>query len=96
MSNYLSIENLSKEEFITLLENTIEKKLDDSKSNSSPEYLSVQEVAKLLKLSEITIYNYVKKGILPSKKVGRRHRFLVSEIESILQESKSLKYKRNG
>lgn len=96
MSNYLSIENLSKEEFITLLENTIEKKLDDSKSNSSPEYLSVQEVAKLLKLSEITIYNYVKKGILPSKKVGRRHRFQVSEIESMLQESKSLKYKRNG
>jgi len=35
---------------------------------SKPEYYSVQEVSKLLGLSSLTIYNYIKKGIIPAKR----------------------------
>ena len=59
-----------------------------------PENYSVQEVAKLLRCSELTIYNYIRKGSLPASKIGRNYIIKKIDFDNALKEVKSLKYKR--
>lgn len=61
----------------------------------SAENLTVKEASELLKVSEQSIHNYIKKGFLPAQKVGRILLIKRSDIDNSLQEVKSLKYKRN-
>ncbi len=58
------------------------------------ENLTVKETAELLKVSEQSIHNYIKKGIIPAKKLGRILLIKRTDIESSLKDVKSLKYKR--
>ncbi|MDO5978992.1 helix-turn-helix domain-containing protein [Flavivirga spongiicola] len=58
------------------------------------ENYSVQEVSKLLGCAELTIYNYIKKGLLPASKIGRNYIIKKLDIENTLKKVKSLKYKR--
>ena len=64
------------------------------KPETKPENYTVKEAAPLLKVSEQSIHNYIKKGLLGAKKVGRIYLIPSSEIEAALQDVKSLKYKR--
>lgn len=48
------------------------------------EVLTVPEVAKLLSLSEITVYRLAKLGKIPARKVGRCWRFSRQAIEKWL------------
>lgn len=57
--------------------------------STKPEYYSVQDVSKLLKVSNLTIYNYIKKGILPASKVGRKIQIKGLDVEDALKEVKS-------
>jgi excisionase family DNA binding protein len=75
----------------SLLLKLSEKPLEEEK----PENLTVKETAKLLKVSEQSIHNYIKRGFLPAKKVGRVLLIQRTEVENSLQEVKSLKYKRS-
>ncbi|CAM3445297.1 Helix-turn-helix domain-containing protein [Flavobacterium longum] len=59
------------------------------------ENLTVKETSALLKVSEQSVHNYIKKGFLPALKVGRILLIKRSDIENSLREVKSLKYKRN-
>ncbi|OQA15137.1 MAG: Helix-turn-helix domain protein [bacterium ADurb.Bin363] len=45
------------------------------------EVLTVPDVARLLNLSEITVYRLAKEGKIPAKKVGRCWRFSKETIE---------------
>lgn len=58
------------------------------------EHLTVKEAAELLKVSEQSIHNYIKRGFLPAQKVGRILLIKRIDVEQSLQEVKSLKYKR--
>jgi len=60
-----------------------------------PENCNVKEAAEILKVSEQSIHNYIKKGSLPAKKLGRQYLIKRADLESSLQEVKSLKYRRN-
>lgn len=60
-----------------------------------PENCTVKEAAKLLKVSEQSIHNYIKRGFLPAKKVGRIFLIKRTDIDMSLQEVKSLKYRRD-
>jgi excisionase family DNA binding protein len=52
-------------------------------------YFTTSEVAKLLKVSRVTVFNYVKKGQIKADKVGKT--FLISKVEVLrLIEEKSL------
>ena len=62
---------------------------------SKPENCTVREASIILKVSEQSIHNYIKKGHLPAKKIGRAYLIKRSDIDSSLEEVKSLKYKRN-
>ncbi|QYA27086.1 helix-turn-helix domain-containing protein [Gramella sp. MT6] len=60
-----------------------------------PENLTVKETAKLLKVSEQSVHNYIKKGFIPAKKVGRILLINRTDIDNSLEGVKSLKYKRS-
>jgi excisionase family DNA binding protein len=48
------------------------------------EILTVSQVSKLLKLHQRTIYKLVRNGMIPGRRVGKKWRFLRSEIMKFL------------
>ena len=59
------------------------------------ENLTVKEASELLKVSDQSVHNYIKRGFLPAVKVGRILLLKRVDIENSLREVKSLKFKRN-
>ncbi len=51
---------------------------------TSDDVLTVSEVAALLKVPRSTVGDWARRGILPSRKLGRRRIYLRPEIESLL------------
>ncbi len=47
--------------------------------------LTAKELAKYLKLTEVTIYKYVKEGKIPACRVGSRWRFDKDQIDGVLK-----------
>ena len=50
-------------------------------------FLTVAEVAELLKLNQQTVRNWIDQGSLPAVRVGRRVRIKRSDFERVLAES---------
>jgi len=46
----------------------------------SERFLTVPEVAELLRVSERSVYDWVSNGIIPFRKAGRRTIFLLDEV----------------
>jgi len=55
--------------------------------------MTVENVAKLLKISDATVYRQAEKGLLPGFKIGRQWRFQQEELEFFIQERSSWKRK---
>jgi excisionase family DNA binding protein len=57
--------------------------------NSEPEdsFLTVAEVAEMLKLNQQTVRNWIDQGSLPALRVGRRVRIKRSDFEQVLARS---------
>ena len=54
---------------------------------ASPEsFLTVAEVAEMLKLNPQTVRNWIDQGSLPAVRVGRRVRILRSDFERLVEE----------
>jgi excisionase family DNA binding protein len=51
------------------------------------EILTVGQVSKFLKLHQRTIYKLVRNGMIPGRRVGKKWRFLRSEIMKFLQKT---------
>ncbi|MFD0963827.1 helix-turn-helix domain-containing protein [Pseudofulvibacter geojedonensis] len=66
------------------------KPVEEEKS----ENLTVKETAEILKVSEQSVHNYIKRGFLSAQKVGRILLIKRQDLENALAEVKSLKYKR--
>ena len=47
--------------------------------------LTAKELAKYLKLTEVTIYKYVKEGKIPARRIGSRWRFDKNQIDEFLR-----------
>lgn len=55
--------------------------------NADPEeFLTVAEVAEMLKLNQQTVRNWIDQGSLRALRVGRRVRILRSDLENMLEE----------
>lgn len=52
------------------------------------EFLTVEELGRLLKVKKGTIYHWTSAGFIPHIKVGRFIRFRVSDIEQWLRQRK--------
>lgn len=48
--------------------------------------LTIKEVAQLLKLNTLTVYEYVRNGQLPALKLGRNYRVDYSDLISFIKE----------
>ena len=57
-------------------------KLSDARSRSR--YVTVAEVAGLLRVSNMTIYRLVQSGQLPAVRVGRSYRIREEDVDSFL------------
>ena len=66
------------------------KPIEEEKS----ENLTVKETAEILKVSEQSVHNYIKKGFISAKKVGRILLIKRADLDNALTQVKSLKYKR--
>jgi putative molybdopterin biosynthesis protein len=47
--------------------------------------LTVQEVAKLLRMSRQTIYNLIREGAIPHFRIGNKVRFNRADIDALMQ-----------
>jgi excisionase family DNA binding protein len=55
--------------------------------NLEETFLTVAEVAEMLKLNQQTVRNWIDQGRLPALRVGRRVRIRRSDLERVLEES---------
>lgn len=53
----------------------------------SEDFLTVAEVASMLKLNQQTVRNWIDQGSLPAIRVGRRVRIKRSDFERVLEEA---------
>jgi len=75
----------------TLLLEIKHKPIEEKKS----ENLTVKETAEVIKVSEQSVHNYIKRGLIPAQKVGRVLLIKRTDLEEALTEVKTLKYKRS-
>lgn len=53
---------------------------------AAADVMSAAEVAELMHVSKSTVEDWARRGIVPSKKVGRRRLYIRSRIETLLLE----------
>lgn len=53
---------------------------------AAADVMTAAEVAELLHVSRSTVEDWARRGIVPSKKVGRRRLYIRSKIETLLLE----------
>ncbi len=53
---------------------------------AAADVMTAAEVAELLHVSKSTVEDWARRGIVPSKKVGRRRLYIRSKIEELLLE----------
>ena len=58
-------------------------------AESPDEFMTVAEVAAILKLNQQTVRNWIDKGSLPAVRIGRRVRIKRSDFDRVLEESYS-------
>jgi excisionase family DNA binding protein len=63
-------------------------------STKKSKHTTVAEAANRIKVSQLTIRNYIKRGLITASKVGNRILIDTASIDQALSEVKSLKYKR--
>ncbi len=61
-----------------------------SEKDKKIDVLTVEEVAKLLKLSKITIYRLIKTGEIPAYKVGASWRINKDDLEAYIESRKGM------
>ena len=55
-----------------------------AQSFASARFLTVQEVADMLRVSSMTVYRLIKAGDLPAVRVGRSFRVLPADVDGYL------------
>ena len=54
--------------------------------NRTEQYLTVHEIAKILRLSTLTIYKYIKNGTLQAVEFGGHYRISETALQSFIEE----------
>ncbi|MCK0114980.1 helix-turn-helix domain-containing protein [Gelidibacter sp. F63206] len=94
MTHVIQLQNISKAELFEHLEDIIDRKLSVLANTDENEKLSIKGVSEELGVAELTVHNYIKKGLIPAVKIGRRVFIRRVDLDNSLKEVKSLKYKR--
>tara|TARA_R110002020_G_scaffold405057_3_gene615117 strand:- start:3454 stop:3741 length:288 start_codon:yes stop_codon:yes gene_type:complete len=91
VTNQEDLEALVKTSVVQSLDQYYQQK---SKAEKQSTNLSVKEAAQLIKVSELTIRNYIKKGLIKADRIGNRIIINRERFEESIKEVKSLKYRR--
>jgi len=91
VTNQEDLEALVKTSVVQSLDQYYKQK---SKAEKQSTNLSVKEAAQLIKVSELTIRNYIKKGLIKADRIGNRIIINRQRFEESIKEVKSLKYRR--
>ena len=94
MDQIIQIQNINKQELKSMMEDIIDDKLSSLKEGDKDKNMTVQTCAELLNVSEQSIRSYIKRGLLPATKIGRRYLIKNTDLEKALKEVKSLRYRR--
>lgn len=94
MEGVIQINNVSKQDVYSIAEKVFEEKITAFLKIKEPKNMTVRETSELLGVTELTIHNYIKRGLFPASKIGRRIVIKRSDVDKALSEVKSLKYKR--
>lgn len=98
--NTLYLSGFSVQELEVIIEKIIRKCLDETQKSeqrtlpSENNYLTRKQTALLLGCSLVTLHKWSIAGIIPSYRISSRIRYKKAEIETALQQVKSLKYNR--
>ena len=68
--------------------------IEISEPMTTEKYITIPELAKLLGVSRIAIYNRVKKGQIPAKKIGRTYIITDETVAEILGREVTAKEKK--
>ena len=58
-------------------------------SNEPEKWSSLEEIAEHLGVSKDTIRIWIKKGVIPHRKIGKQYKFKISEIDAWVDSGKS-------
>lgn len=95
----IQIENIEADVLLNRLDklegaiNALSSQSSNTASEQQTEYLTRREVAKLFKISLVTVHDWTQKGIITAYKIGNRVYYKRSEIETALVQ-KGGKYVR--
>ena len=70
--------------------------LADSSAEEKPDFLNVQEVADLLRVSNQTVYNMLKDGRLTAYKAGKEWRFSKEDVYSAMKDKNTISAAARG
>lgn len=59
---------------------------DDSigRPRSEREILTVEQAAEILQIHKVTVYKYIRSGLLPAVKLGKVYRIYRNDVEALL------------
>ena len=91
MNNEIRVNNTTTEKLTETILNGIKKELQDIKQSFQPKepetWLTRKETSALLKISLVTIHEWINKGIIKPYKISNRTYFNRKEIEQLLFNS---------
>jgi len=94
-TNSTLIQNVTAEEFSETLRSVIREELSLlNPKETTPRFLSRQEVATLLKISLPTLNEYTRTGIIKGSRVGSRVLYDESSVKDAVKDIPTLKYRR--
>jgi excisionase family DNA binding protein len=53
--------------------------------DSLPEVLTVEQAADYLQLHKVTVYKYIREGLLPAARIGKVYRIMRPDLERLLR-----------
>ena len=58
-------------------------------SNQPEKWSSLEEIAEHIGVSKDTIRNWIKKGVIPYRRIGKQYKFKISEVDAWVDSGKS-------
>jgi excisionase family DNA binding protein len=58
-------------------------------SNEPEKWSSLEEIAEHLGVSKDTIRNWIRKGVIPHRRIGKQFKFRISEVDAWVDSGKS-------
>ncbi len=94
MQGIFQIEGITKEEFISIINEAVESKFKKLTEPAKPKYVTIKQALKDLPICDSTLRGYIKGGLIKAKTIKGVIMIPREELERATKEIKSKKYRR--